>query len=148
MAKSSWHVFRTTDGQEPFKRTGADKTIVNRRFRFDLAAGMAFEDEVGEGINSLLRSGRTTFALVKGLLYGFRWEDPKLTERDVKAALQLFIDADGDITDIYDQVVAAINASGTYGKVKAPAPVEDPPEAGAEDSGGASGGSVAAPTPV
>lgn len=131
-----YHVFRSGTGVEPFKRVdAASGQTVNRRFRFNITAGMQFEDELGCGINQLLTSGRSLSAIVHGLLFGFRWEDPKLTKDRVAGDLQIFCDQGGDIAEIHGQLIDAINEGGAYGR-RREAPSVDPPAAGADGEAG------------
>lgn len=141
MAKS-YHVFKDTRGVEPFKRL-ENSALVPRRFRFNVSAGMRFEDEVGCGINDLIRSGRVTTAVVKGLFYGFTWEDPKLAEHEIRGAVQVFVDGGGDIGELYSQMIDALNDSGTFGRKKEPPP--DPPDAGAAGADGSAPVSSSSP---
>lgn len=148
MAKQ-WHVFRDAAGRSPFMRIDPqDGQNKPRRFRFSLAAGLAFEDEVGSGINQLLARGKQTTAIVKGLYHGFKWEDPALTEDKITGPMQLFVDQGGDVTELYEQMVEALNASGTFGRPKVKNP--DPPPAGEDGAAGSApeGPTAATPAPA
>lgn len=143
MASKSYHVFKDARGVEPFKRVD-NGAFIPRRFRFNVAAGMRFEDEVGCGINDLIRSGRVTTAVVKGLFYGFTWEDPKLAEHEIRGAVQVFVDGGGDIGELYTQMIDALNDSGTFGRKKAEPPA-DPPDAGEAGADGSAPVSSSSP---
>lgn len=122
---AGWTVLKDAAGNSPFMRR-QDGALVPRRFRFTVSAGLGFEQATGCGINTLIEKRQILTALVKGLYFGFRWEDKKLTETEIEGTLQNFADADGDIGDLYAQMVEALNASGVFGKpAKAEAPSED-----------------------
>ena len=107
--------FHHADGKPVFFRTDKGE-IVSRGFRFNISAGLAFEREEGCSVSVLLQRGQRLTALVAALYHGFKWEARKITKAAIEGDLENFINGDGDIARLFDQLVQALNDSGTFGK--------------------------------
>lgn len=116
---SAWTTFSDAAGRPIFTRPDGRGGDIARRFRFDVAAGLDFELSVGCGINTLIEKRQVLLAVIKGLFVGFRKDDPKVSEADIKGQLQVFLDSGGDFNVVYQQLIDALNDSGTFGR-KAP----------------------------
>ena len=116
---ASWVILTGGQTPSPFRRRDPDSgELVDRRFRFSIRAGIEFEQDVGCGINTLVERRQMLMALIKGLYHGYRWEDPKLKESNIEGALQVFVDAGGDMAILFDELVDALNQCGTFGKTR------------------------------
>lgn len=85
-------------------------------FRFTIASTRSLEKAAGVGIDLLRLRGQVAEAIVLMTCYGLKWEDESITEKKAERLVQSYVDGGGDIKDLSEALVKALNESGVYGK--------------------------------
>lgn len=87
-------------------------------FRFRINSGREIERVYGCSFKVLMERGQEIEAIVGAVCAGMRHDNPKITQDKAEELVQNFIDADGDIVELYNALVKAWNISGVYSKRK------------------------------
>lgn len=95
-------------------------------FKFTAKYARQMERAAGCGIPMLLMSGRTIDALVLMVCYGIKHAKPNMTEDKAVEWIDAFIAAGGNVTELSEAVMKAMNQSGVYGLNEAAAPATPP----------------------
>jgi hypothetical protein len=102
-------------------------------FKFTAKYARQMERAAGAGIPMLLVSGRTVDALALLVCYGLKHMRPNMTEDKAIDWIQTFIDNGGNVRELSEAVMQAMNASGVYGPSE---PAEESAAADDDDEDG------------
>lgn len=111
---------------KPARQVKLDKT---RPIRFNWSAACRFEEAYGKSIPEAMQANigvrLMTHLAWSGMLHG----EPSLTLRETERRIQAFINQDGNVNDLAQELLLALVDSGVLGKSATPdTPDEETPE--------------------
>jgi hypothetical protein len=108
------------------------KLDVERPIRFNWHAACRFEESYGrtipESMQQIVGARVITYLAWAGMLH----KEPSLTLREAERRIQSYLNQDGDIAVLAQELIKALAVSGIMGKIK----TEEELEADAQKSGG------------
>lgn len=88
-----------------------------RKLRYDFNAVADIEEKAKMGIGAIFSEERIGFSTIRILIWGgLKWQDRHLTLASVGEWIQTYLDAGGDVTELMEKVVEAMELAGILGK--------------------------------